>query len=109
MVKTNKYKKGVLFVVQKLSEIRPGVGKYLGHFISERAHFIVQLTNGSFELRLKLARLCEQEPELVTQELLREIKLFSLDQEIVQASEHDANKAWRKLFSTKKMDISAYK
>lgn len=102
MIKTDKYKKGVIALTQKAAELNPLLGVYEMHYLNKDARFIVQLTNGKLEIEIELARECEENPDQLQYGKIRKV-VFPYGEEEDEAGHrrHDSpvNTAWRRLFA----------
>ena len=99
MIKTDKYKKGVIVLTQKAAEINPLLGNYETHYLSEDARFVVQLSNGKLEIDIEMARVCEQDPEKLIPGKLKKAAFSYREGENIKANASNINTAWKKLFA----------
>jgi hypothetical protein len=99
MIKTDKYKKGVIAITQMAAELNPALGAYQSHYINRDARFVVQLTNGKLEIEIDLARECEEHPEKMQYGRLRKAA-YSYKSDTT-SYRHIANvdSAWKRLFA----------
>jgi hypothetical protein len=102
LVKTDKYKKGILLLSKHLSQMDKRFGSYEEHYIVDTGHFKVRFTQGAFMVTLELARLYESgQARLLKQEVQKVALTFVSDNhEVSVSAEVDA--AWRRLFLKRK-------
>src|ERR1700761_4313978 len=101
MIETDKYKKGVMALMRKASEINPQVGNYQTHYLNSQGHFIVQLSNGKLEIDLNLARESDENPERPVSMKLRKAILAYWNEHNPYTRPQSTESKWNKLFMDK--------
>ncbi len=99
MIKTDKYKKGVIALTLKATEFNPMLGSYEAHYLNENARFIVQLTNGKLEIDIELARECEENAENFVYDKIRKLTVSNELEEYTYKLSSKIDSAWKKLFT----------
>jgi len=99
MIRTDKYKKGVIALTLKAAELNPLLGTYEAHYINENARFIVQLTNGKLEIDIELARECEENNENILYGKIRKVAFSYRQDEGSYKYSSNIDTAWKKLFT----------
>jgi hypothetical protein len=102
MIQTDKYKKGVIALSRKATEINPRLGHYVAHYINKEARFIVQLSNGKLEIDIELARQYENLPDRVIKRQAKKIAVSYKTESMNHTVRLSVDTAWRRLFATEK-------
>ena len=99
MIKTDKYKKGILALTDKATQLNPELGRYETHYLNAEARFIVQLSNGRLEVDIDMARQYEENPDMPQYGRLRKIAFSLNNEENYYRHASNIDSAWRKLFA----------
>ena len=96
MVETNKFKKGVQEVVRLSRKFNLSIGTYITHYLTKEAQFMVQLSNGTLEVGINLARDCEEDAENVISFKLQEVA-FSY-KSVFKKRKNNNGDQWKQVF-----------
>jgi len=102
MIETNQYKKGVIALIQIAKKLNSQLGAYKNHFITEKAQFIIELTNGWLEVDIYIARECEENSEAIMPEKLKKAAQSYWNEDNPYARPRTIQKEWTGLFSDAK-------
>lgn len=98
MIRTDKYKKGVMAISKKAAQLNPLLGCYEAHYLNDGGRFMIQLNNCQLEIDIDVARDYENNSPLLHEgRIHRAAFSYKIENEAAKIN-HSIDQAWRKLF-----------
>ncbi|PBQ31226.1 hypothetical protein CNR22_05420 [Sphingobacteriaceae bacterium] len=98
MIRTDKYKKGVMAVSKKAAQLNPLLGCYQAHYLNEEGRFMIQLSNCQLEIDIDIARDYDQNSPLLHEGRIHQAAFAYKPDDRVYKETNKIDQAWRKLF-----------
>ena len=98
MIQTDKYKKEIIGLLKKALEINSQLGEYEKHYLTEKARFVVVLTNGRLEIDIEVIKNFAANSEIsVSYKLNAIVQSFDVANNR-RVRSRKVNRKWKELF-----------